>query len=369
MTLTLQDSLELEEIFVEGYEKVVKVKDDKAGLLAIISIHDSSLGPTLGGTRIFPYVSFEDALTDVLRLSKGMTYKSAASECALGGAKSVIMLDPKKGKTEEMLISFGRAVESLNGLYTCAEDVGCSVQDVSIISRATKYVTGLDHEKSSGNPSYFTAWGVYRGIQAALKKVFGDESVKDKKVAIQGVGSVGRILADLLFWHGANLVITDVDASRAQKVARQYGASYCAADEIWSEECDVFSPCALGGILNLQTIPKLKCRIVAGAANNQLLTENDADELKSRGILYAPDYVINAGGLINVAEEITIEGYKPESARRKTDKLFDQLLTIFDIAEQNGCSTSQAANSLVEYRLKYKIGKRQQPPYYHHAQS
>ena len=368
MSLSLQDTLVVEEIFVEGYEKIVKVKDDAAGLLAIISIHSTTFGPALGGTRIYPYANFNDALADVLRLSKAMTYKSAVAECGVGGGKSVIIVDPIKGKTEQMLLSFGKAVESLQGMYTCAEDVGCGMDDVATISRSTKYVTGLNHEKSSGNPSYYTAWGVYRGIQAALKKVYGSESVKDRKIAIQGIGSVGSILADILFWNGAKLILSDVSSDRVQKLVKQYGASYSAPDEIHKADCDVFSPCALGGVLNVRTIPQLQCKIVAGAANNQLLTERDGEDLMKRGILYAPDYVINAGGLINVSDELLVEGYNPEVARSKTDKLYDQLLTIFDIADQNGYSTSHAANSLAEYRLKYKIGKRKDKPCYHHAQ-
>lgn len=368
MSLLLEDTLALEELFVEGYERVIKIQDAKTGLIGIICIHDTTLGPTLGGTRIYPYASFDEALFDVLRLAKGMTYKAAIAECGLGGGKSVIILDRAKGKTPEMLEAFGKVVESLQGLYTCAEDVGCNMDDVALISRSTKYVTGLHHEKSSGNPSYFTAWGVYRGIQAALKKAYGTESVKDKTVAIQGVGSVGAILADLLFWNGAKLIITDVAKERAQKIAKQYGGVYCNPEDIWSVECDVFSPCALGGILNSATISQLKCKVVAGAANNQLLTERDGDELMKKGIIYAPDYVINAGGLINVAEEVTVDGYSPEQSRKKTDRLFDQLTTIFDIAEQNGCSSNHAANSLVEYRLKYKIGRRVDAPCYHHAQ-
>lgn len=368
MAAILDDTLQIEEIVVEGYEKIVKVKDAKSGLLAIISIHDSSLGPTLGGTRIYPYATFEDALTDVKRLSKAMTYKSAVTECGTGGAKSVIIADPKKDKTEELLLSYGRAVNSLNGAYICAEDVGCNEHDLTIVSRATKYVTGLPHEKSSGNPAPFTAWGVYRGVQAVLKKVFGNESVKDRTVAIQGLGNVGKHLAEYLFWNGAKLIVTDVDKEKALKIAKQYGAKYCAPDEIWKVECDVFAPCALGGILNAQTIPQLKCKAVAGAANNQLLTDKDGEDLAKRGILYAPDYVINAGGLINVAEELNKEGYSPISARVRIDKLYEQLLTIFDIAEQNGYSTSKAANSLGDYRLKYKIGKRKEAPCFHHAE-
>lgn len=367
MTLLMEKALEIEEIFVEGYEKVLRIKEAKSGLDAIICIHDSTLGPTLGGTRIYPYATFELALNDVLRLAKGMTYKSALAECGFGGAKSVIIADAAKNKTEAKLLAFGKAVASLAGLYICAEDVGCTTADVATIAKATKYVTGLEHEKSSGNPAYFTAWGVYRGIQASLKKVFGSESVKDKTIAIQGLGNVGGILADILFWNGARLILSDIVMDKAKKLAKQYGAQYCSPDDIMKVECDVFAPCALGGILNAKTIPALRCKIVAGAANNQLLTEKDGEDLSKRGILYAPDFVINAGGLINVAEELVFDGYHPVASRNKVDRLYDQLLTIFDIAEQNGYSTHRAATALGDYRLKYKIGKRREQPHFHHA--
>jgi leucine dehydrogenase len=363
----VEDSLEMQEIPVEGYEKVFKIEDERSKLRAIICLHDLTLGPALGGTRIYPYAHFDAALNDAKRLAQGMTYKSAVAECSWGGGKSVIIADPKKDKTEELLLAFGKAVDKLGGLYICAEDVGCSPEDVTVISKATKYVVGLNHEKSSGNPSYFTAWGVFKGIQAALKRVFGSDSVKDKTVAVQGLGSVGSILANLLFWNGAKLILSDIAMDKANKLAKQYGALTCSPEDIMSVPCDVFSPCALGGGLNSGTIPQLKCKIVAGAANNQLLSDKDGEELMKRGILYAPDFVINAGGLINVTEELTQEGYNPQNSRNKVDKLYEQLLTIFEIAEQNHFSTNQAAKSLSDYRLKYKIGKRNEPPCFHHS--
>lgn len=367
MALILEESLVLEEIEVPGYERVVHIKNDQVGLNAIICIHTTGMGPALGGTRIFPYATFDAALNDVMRLSKGMTYKSALSECGWGGGKSVIIADPKKDKTEALLFAFGQAVDLLKGDYICAEDVGCSPQDVMVISKATPYVVGLPHDKSSGNPAPFTAWGTYRGIQSVLKKIHGSESVEGRVIAIQGMGSVGASLADILFWNGAKLIISDIDAERCLKAARQLDAQVVSPDEILKVECDVLAPCAMGGIINGQTIPHLRCLAIAGCANNQLLKDSDADELKARGILYAPDFVINAGGLINVTEELESCGYNTSVARNKIHKLFDQLMVIYDIAEQNGCSTHKAAMALGDYRLKYRIGKRQNPPIFHHA--
>ncbi len=367
MTLILEESLVLEEIEVSGYEKVVRVKNEQAGLKAIICIHTTGMGPALGGTRIFPYSNFDAALNDVMRLSKGMTYKSALSECGWGGGKSVIIADPKKDKTEELLLAFGQAVDQLKGDYICAEDVGCSPQDVMVISRATPYVVGLPHDKSSGNPSPFTAWGTYRGIQSVLKKIYGSESVEGKVIAIQGMGSVGMALAEFLFWNGAKLIISDIDSERCRNAARQFDAQAVSVDEILQVSCDVLAPCAMGGVINAQTIPHLHCSAIAGCANNQLLKDQDADELMARGILYAPDFVINAGGLINVTQELESSGYNPSLARNKIHRLFDQLMVIYDIAEQNGCSTHKAAMALGDYRLKYRIGKRQNPPVFHHA--
>lgn len=367
MTLVLEQALQLEEIVVPGYEKILKVTNKEAGLSAIICIHTTAMGPALGGTRIFPYATFDAALNDVLRLSKGMTYKSAVAEAGWGGGKSVIIADPKKDKTKELFLAFGQAVDRLQGAYICAEDVGCTPADVSIISQATPYVVGLPHRKSSGNPSPFTSWGTYRGIQSVLKKIYGSESVENKTVAIQGLGSVGYELAKMLFWHGAKLIISDIDAEKCQNFATVTGARIVTPEEILRVECDVLAPCALGGGINPQTIPHLKCKAIAGCANNQLLQDSDADELARLGILYAPDFVINAGGLINVSEELEVKGYNAMKARKKVDGIFDQLMIIYDIAEKNHCSTHQAAVSLADYRLKYRVGKRIEPPCFHHA--
>jgi leucine dehydrogenase len=368
MKRALEESLVLKEIPVAGYEKVVVATDERSGLKSIICIHNSKLGPTLGGTRMYPYPTFEAALTDVKRLAQGMTYKSALSESGYGGGKSVIICNPKK-KTKEMLIAFAEAVNRLEGLYTCAEDVGLTVQDLTLVGEHTPYVVGISHEKSSGNPCPFTAWGTFRGIQAVLQKLDGSPSVEGKTIAIQGLGGVGAILADFLFWHGAKLIVSDIDWEKTQMIAKKYHATACPSEDILTEQCDVLAPCAMGGILNPQTIPGLKCRAVAGCANNQLLTDHDADALRRRGILYAPDFVINAGGLINVVQELEQEGYTPLAARKKVDGLYHQLIRLFDIAEQNNCSTHQAAVSLGDYRLQYGIGKRVIAPRYHHFES
>ncbi len=367
MTLVLEHTLELEEIFVSGYEKVIKVSHKESGLKAIICIHSTSMGPALGGIRIYPYPTFEAALNDVLRLAKGMTYKSAIAECSWGGGKSVIIADPKKTKTKEMLLAFGQAVDQLQGEYICAEDLGSTPDDVQVISQTTQYVVGLPHAKSSGNPSPFTAWGTYRGIQSVLKKITGSDSVENRTIAVQGLGSVGYALSEFLFWSGARLIVTDVDAERCKQMAQFSGAQVVSPTEIFQVECDVFAPCALGGIVNEQTIPQFKCQAIAGCTNNQLLKDSDADELFARGILYAPDFVINAGGLINVTQELDIQGYSSSLARKKVHGLYDQLMVIYDIAEQNRFSTQRAALSLADYRLKYRIGRRIEPPCFNHA--
>ena len=365
MTKLIEDTLVLEEIPVEGYRKVLKVTDDRTGLKAIICIHDDTLGPALGGTRIYPYPTFEAALTDVKRLSKGMTHKSAVAGGGLGGGKSVIITD-QKGKTKEMIISFAQAIEKLEGLYTAAEDVGCSLEDVTLMSQHTRYVVGVSHKKSSGNPAPFTGWGTYVGIQATLKKIFGNESVKGRTIAIQGLGSVGGWLAEMLFWHGAKLIVCDIDWEKTLAVAAKFNAQACPADDILTQECDILAPCAMGAIINPQTIPQLKCKGIAGCANNQLLSDADGEELLKRGILYAPDFVINAGGLINVTEELAKEGYNPEVSREKVDNIYNQLISIFEFAETHHVSTHQAALSLAESHIKNGKGKRISPPSYHH---
>jgi len=354
--------LKFKEIPVRGYEKVVSITEPESGLKAIISIHDTTLGPALGGTRIYPYASFDDALEDVLRLSKGMTYKSAIVEAGFGGGKSVIIADPKVEKTPEMIDAFAKAVERLAGSYICAEDSGCTTADCMRIRETTRYVVGLPHEKSSGNPSPFTAWGTFRGMHAVAKTLFGKGSLEGKTVAIQGLGSVGSILAEYLFWVGANLIVADPDNEKVEECVLKYGAKAVDINEILFQECDILAPCALGGILNEKTIPQLRCKGIAGAANNQLKKASDGELLMKRGILYAPDFVINAGGLINVILELREEGYDPVLARKNTHAIYDVLMSIFDIAKQNRTTTNEAAISLADYRIQYGIGKRMIEP-------
>jgi len=365
MTQTLEQKLEL--LDVKGYHKVVHVTDKEAGLSAIIAIHDLTLGPALGGIRIQPYGTFTAALEDVLRLSKGMTYKSAVAEVGYGGGKSVIIADPKKQKTAALLMAFGKAVEQLQGEYICAEDVGCTTEDVKVVRRATKYVVGLPHDKSSGDPGPFTAWGTFRGIQATVKALFGSDSLEGKTVAVQGLGNVGKNLVEFLFWAGADLIVSDIDAVKADMLAKKYGARAVSPAEILSVPCDVFAPCALGAVINAQTIPLLRCKSIAGSANNQLLNDQDALTLQQRGILYAPDFVINAGGLLNVAAELHPKGYQPALPRMQAHKIYDTLSAIYDLAKKNKQSTHEAAIAFAEHRLKHGIGKRTVAPTFHHS--
>jgi len=362
-----QRGLHFEKIHVKGYEKVVKVTDKTVGLTAVIAIHNTTLGPALGGIRIQPYATFEAALEDALRLSKGMTYKAAVAEVGFGGGKSVIIADPKKDKTPELLMAFGAAVEKLGGMYICAEDMGCTTEDVKIVRRKTSYVVGLPHAKSSGDPGPFTAWGTFRGIQSVIKKLYNTDSLEGKKIAVQGLGNVGGCLVEHLFWAGADLILSDLDLVKLQKFATKYNAKTVPIDQILKVECDVLAPCAAGAIINDQTIPELRCKAIAGSANNQLLREVHAQVLKDRGILYAPDFVINAGGLLNVTEEVEDNGYNPKPARYKAHHIYDTLTAIYEIAERNKESTHAAALSLAEYRLKYAIGKRVIPPTFHHS--
>jgi len=354
-------SLIVTEIPVDGYAKVLRFQNPDVGLDAIISIHDLSLGPTLGGIRIHPYATFDAALNDVLRLSKGMTYKSALAECKWGGGKSVIIADPKTVNKELLLEAYAEAINYLKGDYIGAEDVGSSPKDMATLAKFTPYISGLENQGSSGNPSPFTAWGTFVGIQALLQKVYGSKELTGRSVAVQGLGSVGAKLVEFLFWHGAKLYVSDIDENKAKAVAAQYNAEYVPCCDILKVPCDVLAPCAMGGVLNAESIVDLRCRAIGGCANNQLLKETDGDELRRLGILYAPDFVINSGGLINVTQELEPMGYDASISRSKVSKIYDQLLLIFDIAQQNNCSTNRAAISLAEYRIKYGIGKRLEP--------
>lgn len=360
-------NLTLEELHIPNYERVIHITSPDSGLQAIIAIHDTTLGPALGGIRILPYKSFSEALSDVLRLSEGMTYKAAFTGTGLGGGKSVIICDPQKELKKELLWDFGRAVNSLEGKYICSEDMNCTVKELAIIHQKTKYIAGLSHIKSSGNPSPFTAYGVLIGIEAICMHLFGIRSVRGKKIVIQGLGSVGRDLASRLFWAGAELIVADVNEERAASVAKELGARQISVAESFAQNCDILAPCAIGNVINKDTIPILNCRAVGGCANNILQTEEDGIALWKRGILYAPDFVINAGGLINVTMELRAEGYNPIQSRQCVTRIYDNLLSIFDLSSKSGCCTNQTALGLAKHRISHNIGKRQIEPHFHHS--
>ena len=353
--------LQVTELDVEGYERVLEIKEKNVGLHAIIALHNTKLGPALGGIRVWPYKSFEEALTDACRLAEGMTHKAAVAETGTGGGKSVIIHQGEK--TPELLYAFAEAVNLLDGQYICAEDVNMSVQDVATINEVSKHVVGLP--QTSGNPSIYTAWGTFKGVLAVAHKVFKSECLRGKKVAIQGLGSVGMELARLLFWEGAELIVADVNKSAVEEACKRFNARAVSVEEILSVECDILAPCALGGILNKETIPHLRCKAIAGAANNQLLVDEDGDALFERGILYAPDYVINSGGLINVTVEITPEGYNPAIARDMVDHIYDVLITIFTLSEEKKMATNRVAAEISAHNIKHGIGKRTEAVVFH----
>jgi leucine dehydrogenase len=335
-----------------GHEEVVFFQDKTCGLKAIIAIHDTTLGPALGGTRMWSYTNEEEALVDVLRLSRGMTYKAAVSGLNLGGGKAVIIGDPKKDKSEALFRSFGRFVESLNGRYITAEDVNTSVDDIEHIFTETNYVTGVAQQYGgSGNPAPYTALGTFRGIEAAVTKAYGSRSLKDKTIAIQGVGAVGLELAKLLNEAGAKIIYTDINETNIQRMREALpAATFVEPQAIFGAQCDVYSPCALGASVNDETIPQLRCKIVAGAANNQLKEDRHGMILKERGIVYAPDYLINAGGLMNVS--IEFEGWADSKSRRMIDTIYDKTLEVFRISEVENIPVNKAADVMAEKRIE-----------------
>lgn len=341
-----------------GHEQVVFCHDKATGLKAIIAIHDTTLGPALGGCRMWDYKSDEEALRDVLRLSRGMTYKAAVTGLNLGGGKSVIIGDPKKLKSEAFFRTFGRFVESLGGRYITAEDVNIRVSDIEQVALETSYISGVTNRAGgSGDPSPVTAWGVYNGIRASVAYQLKKDSLKGVSVAVQGCGAVGSHLVEYLVNDGAKVYVADIDAERIKFNVKQYGAEAAPLQDIHRLAVDVYAPCALGGILNEQTIPEIKAPIVAGAANNQLLDEAlHGPMLKERNILYAPDYVINAGGLINVFQEL--QGYDAMVAKKKAANIYDTLLAIYKDAEEKGITTNQSSNELAEKRLNGVRGMR-----------
>lgn len=334
------------------HEQIVICSEPSVGLKAIIAIHDTTLGPALGGVRMWNYKNENEALRDVLRLSRGMTYKAAISGLNLGGGKAVIIGDPKTDKSEALFRAFGRFVQGLSGRYITAEDVGIDVQNMEWVRTETKYVTGIPKALGgSGDPSPVTAFGVYNGMKACAKKAYGSDSLEGKKISMQGAGHVSSHLADFLAKEGAKLYICDIDDEKVNEVAKRTGAEVVDPDDIYGLDVDIFSPCALGGIINDDTIAQLKCDIVAGAANNVLDDETvHGAKLMDRGILYAPDYVINAGGLINVASEL--EGYNSDRAHSQAERIYDTILDILNYSEENNTPTYEASNALVEKRIE-----------------
>lgn len=358
---------QIETLETAGYQKVLKITEAESGLKALIAIHDSTLGPALGGIRIFPYADEEAALRDVLRLSKGMTYKAALAGCGLGGGKSVIIADPKKGeKTPELLEAFAIAVNSLSGDYICAEDVGCSTEDVAIVHKHTPYVVGLDHAMSSGDPSIFTAWGTFQGLLASWQFMTQGRELENVRVLVQGLGAVGEKLVEWLFWSGAKVIVSDIDQAKVEKIKKKFGLESVEPKAVYQVDCDIFAPCAMGGIINEEVIPHLKCQLIAGCANNQLLEAEDDIRLKKRGILYAPDFVINAGGLINVSFEISEKGYHPHDARKAVSQIPERLKAIYKIALEKKIGTQEAAIYLAEERIKNLVDRRISKPFFHH---
>lgn len=332
------------------YEQLVFCQDQTSGLKAIIAIHDTTLGPALGGVRMWPYETEDQAVEDALRLARGMTYKNAAAGLNLGGGKTVIIGDPSKDKNEEMFRALGRFIQGLNGRYITAEDVGTTESDMDLIHEETNYVTGISPTfGSSGNPSPVTAYGVYLGMKASVKEAFGSDSLKGIKVAVQGLGNVAYSLCEYLNQEGAELIVTDINKKAVERVVKDFGAKAVQPNDIYTQEVEVFSPCALGAIINDETIPQLKAKVIAGSANNQLKESRHGNVLHEMGIIYAPDYVINAGGVINVADELY--GYNRERAMKRVETIYDSLSKIYAISKEQNIPTYMAANKLAEDRI------------------
>lgn len=329
----------------DQHEQVVYCSDQETGLKAIIAVHSTALGPAVGGCRLWDYVSDDEALIDVLRLSRGMTYKNAMAGLPLGGGKSVI-IGNRNIKSEALFHAFGRMIDRLNGSYYSAEDVNINTQDIMQVNQTTAYVAGL--EGKSGNPSPFTALGTYQGIKAAAKHRFGSDDLTGKTVAVQGLGSVGFYLCEYLHKEGVKLIVTDINQESVDRAVAQFGATAVALNDIYAVDADIYAPCALGATINDDTIPQLKVKVVAGCANNQLKRPEHGEKLRDLGILYAPDYVINAGGIINVAFEMRPQGYDAAESTAKVNEIYTTLLNIFQRADAEGKPTSAIADQMAK---------------------
>jgi leucine dehydrogenase len=331
----------------DNHEQVIFCRDTDAGLFAIIAIHDTTLGPAAGGCRMWPYSSIEDAVTDVLRLSQAMSYKNALADLPLGGGKSVIIGDSNKDKNEKLLTSFAQFVQRLGGQYYTAEDVGVGINDVEVFAKTSDYVFGL---ATTGDPSPFTARGCFEGIRAAVKHKLGRNSLEGLTAAVQGVGNVGRYVCKNLYEAGMKLIIADVNAEAVAYAVETFRATAVSPEKIYSQDVDIFSPCAMGGILNDDTIPQLKASIVAGVANNQLAEPRHGRLLYNKGILYAPDYVINAGGMLNASGDIFGQ-YDINQVMERVMHLYDATLRIFEVAKQKNQPTNEVADIMARQKI------------------
>jgi leucine dehydrogenase len=347
----------LEQMGDEGHEQLVVVSDAGSGLKAIIAIHDTTLGPACGGTRIWPYKSEQEAIWDALRLSRAMTYKSAAADLPLGGGKGVIIADSYTQKTEALVRAYGRFVDTLGGRYLTTTDVGSTGRDMEYIKQETDHVVGLPVTSGgSGDTSIMTGLGIYMGMKACAKETWGNDSLRGKVVAMQGFGKVATHTAHHLMKEDATLVVTDVFDGALDR-ARDRGLKVVKPDEIYGLDCDIFAPCALGGVINPETIPKLKCKVIAGGANNQLLSDTDGEALHRLGILYGPDYILNSGGIINVESEIS-GIYNADRAQEKTERVYEIIERVISISKNEEIPTAKAADRLAEERLKSVRGIR-----------
>lgn len=342
----------LDRMTADGHEQVVVARDARSGLRAIVAVHSTRLGPALGGTRFHPYASDDQALDDVLRLARAMTYKAAVAGLDLGGGKAVIVGDPRRDRTDELIRAYGRVVDSLGGRYLTAEDVGTTQTDMDLIGQETRYVTGASEAAGgSGDPSPATAYGLLLAMRAVARHLWGGTSLRGRHVTVAGVGKVGTAVVRHLTEEGARVTVADVDRAAVARAEAAFGVEAAGPETIHRVECDIYSPCALGGVLNPTTIPELRCTAVVGCANNQLAEPSCGDLLHRAGVLYATDYVVNAGGIINLAEELAPGGYRPDRARAALGRIFDTTAALLARAEADGVSTAEAAERMADDRL------------------
>ncbi len=341
-----------EQLSAHDHRLVLFANDGESGLQAIIAIHDTTLGPALGGVRMWPFASEDEALEDVLRLSRGMTYKAAISGVDLGGGKSVILGDPRSEKTPALLRAMGRFIDSLGGLYIAGQDIGTDSHDMAVIRGVTSHVSCVNESAhGAGDPSHITAYGVVAGMRAVLEATTGSDSLADRRVVVQGVGHVGFHVASYCHEAGARLTVSDLDDEATRRAAETLGAEVVAPDDVYDVECDIFSPCSVGAVVNDATLPRLKCRGIAGGANNVLAEPRHGVALMERGIVYGPDYLVNSGGLIRCQEEVHGRDTSDAQMREAVGHIYEQTLEVIRVSRERGIATAEAADRLAEERI------------------